>query len=147
MNRIINKHILHCSDSNIEAHNDISVIDEWHRERGFKFKDIDGTVRHVGYHYFIKTDGEIQIGRDESKMGAHCRGQNKHSIGICLHGKHKFTEEQFKALAELTNKLINKYPKSTIHGHNEFSNKSCPVFDVDDFIEDYASYIEPVVVK
>lgn len=145
--RLVTKIILHNSDSAIAAHDDISVIDEWHKARGFRFTDIDGTVRHVGYNYFITTKGVVQRGRDKEKVGAHCKGQNRNSIGICLHGKDKFTDEQFKSLAKLIRELLLEYPKATIHGHNEFSNKLCPVFDVDDFIEIYMSNIEAIDVK
>lgn len=73
--RKINKVILHCSDSDYANHDDIKVIKEWHLAR--KFND-------VGYHYFIRKDGLIQKGRDITIIGAHCKGQNKSSIGICL---------------------------------------------------------------
>lgn len=145
--RVIDKIILHNSDSNVAAHDDISVIDEWHKARGFKFTDIDGSIRHVGYHYFITTAGVVQIGRDKEKIGAHCKGQNRNSIGICLHGTDEFTDEEFTSLAKLINKLLLEYPEATIHGHNEFSSKRCPVFDVDDFIEKYMSNIDAIDVK
>ena len=121
--RTINKLILHCSDSNISSHDNIETIRGWHvNERGFS---------DVGYHFFIRTDGTIEKGRDIDKIGAHCSGQNKNSIGICLHGKEKrdFTGAQFISLTDLLKALVLLFPESTTHGHNEFSEKSCPVFD------------------
>lgn len=147
MERNITEIILHYSDSDIKAHDDISVIDDWHKQRGFKCTLDDGRVIHVGYHYFIKSDGTVQIGRPLDKIGAHCLGHNKISVGICLHGKDKFSTKQFKALATLIQQLLIQFPNSTIHGHNEFSYKDCPVFDVDDFIEDYLANIDRIDVK
>ena len=128
MNRQIKKIILHCSDSDVPSHQKISVILDWHLRRGF---------RDVGYHYFINWGGGIEKGRDLNMQGAHCKGHNSDSIGICLGGRKKFTSEQFSALAELIKDLLLKYPHlsySDIYGHNEFANKTCPNFNVSDFI-------------
>lgn len=124
--RKIREIILHCSDSNIKNHNDISVIRKWHLERGFN---------DVGYHFFIKSCGQIQNGRDLDIIGAHCKGHNEQSIGICLHGKFAgdFTREQKTSLYHLIKGLTLIFPDVTIHGHNEFSDKKCPVFDVEPF--------------
>lgn len=125
--RIIDMIILHCSDSNIASHDNIETIRGWHvNERGFN---------DVGYHYFIQSNGLIEKGRDLDKIGAHCKGKNKHSIGICLHGKYEddFTREQFTSLVKLIESLAIIIPNITIHGHNEFSSKTCPVFDVTPF--------------
>lgn len=127
--RKINKIILHCSDSDIAAHDDVKVITKWHKARKF---------RTVGYHYFIRKDGLIQKGRDIMQVGAHCKGQNSSSIGICLSGRHKFTDYQFIALERLISGLNIRLPKNpTIHPHNEFSDKSCPNFSVQEFIQNY----------
>lgn len=123
--RNINKIIVHCSDSDIEAHQDISVIDYWHRERGFAM---------VGYHYFITWDGTIQKGRDLERVGAHCVGQNADSIGICLGGRHKFTKVQFTTLKALLFDLITRFNLRTtdVYPHNHFDKKkTCPNFDLD----------------
>ena len=40
----------------------------------------------IGYHYYITRDGEIHKGRDVDRIGAHCKGHNAHSIGICYEG-------------------------------------------------------------
>jgi len=89
----------------------------------------------------------VQKGRPEDRVGAHCLGENTHSIGICLHGKDSFYDKQFKALAKLVRELQAKYPDTTIHGHNEHSSKACPVFDVDDFLEDYMSNMSSIDVN
>ena len=147
MSRRITKIILHHSDSDIKSHDDISVIDGWHKERGFRCTLPDGSEVHVGYHYFITTKGVVQEGRPEHRVGAHCYGENTSSIGICLHGKDEFSSTQFKALTWLVRSLLTKYPEATIHGHNEFASKDCPVFSVDDFMEDYMSNMDEINVN
>lgn len=123
--RKINKIIIHCSDSDVKQHDDISVIYGWHvNERGFN---------DVGYHFFIKWDGTIQKGRDLSAIGAHCKGQNSDSIGICLHGRHKFTTKQFYELKALLYELMSQFKLTTkdIYPHNHFDKgKTCPNFDI-----------------
>lgn len=120
--RKIRQIILHCSDSPFNHHDDISVIKEWHLQRGF----ID-----VGYHYFIQANGNVQKGREEAVMGAHCKGQNRDSIGICLHGRKEFTAKQFKSLAKLMTEIKSRYKIDRVAGHREYEpRKTCPNFDV-----------------
>ena len=82
--RDINSIIVHCSDSNIKSHDNIETIRKWHvDERGWS---------DIGYHYVITQDGVVHEGRPLSRRGAHARGHNVGSIGICLTGKSLFTK-------------------------------------------------------
>lgn len=127
--RNINLILIHCSATQEGKDFKAKDIDKWHKERGFK---------KIGYHYVIDLDGTIERGREDSEIGAHCTGKNKNSIGVVYIGgldkngkpKDTRTKEQKEALWELLRQLLIKYPKATIHGHNEFSNKACPCFDV-----------------
>jgi N-acetylmuramoyl-L-alanine amidase len=124
--RHINKLIIHCSDSDNPKHDDVSVIRQWHLKRGF----VD-----VGYHYFIKKNGIIQIGRPMYMVGAHCLNQNLTSIGICLSGKIEFTSDQFRATRQLCEDLVDRYKikETEIYPHNHFDKKkSCPNFNLDE---------------
>ena len=76
--RDINKIILHCSATQEGQEFDVNDIKQWHLQRGFT---------DVGYHYVILLDGTIQDGRDIRTIGAHCKGQNYGSIGICYIGR------------------------------------------------------------
>lgn len=115
---------IHASASDNPKHDDVSVIKQWHLERGF---------RTVGYHYFIKKDGTLQEGRHLSSVPAAQRGHNTGTIAICLSGldEDKFTEEQFKTLRELCAVINGRYQgKIKFRGHREVNpNKTCPVFD------------------
>jgi N-acetylmuramoyl-L-alanine amidase len=120
--------IVHQSASNNPNHDDIEVIRDWHvRERGFN---------DVGYHYFIKKDGTIQKGRPDEIPGAHCRGQNINSIGICLSGLGVKTPEQLEALKGLLKTLCDKHFLSQydIKPHYDFALTQCPGFNLQEWI-------------
>lgn len=126
--RNINKIIVHCTATKEGKAFTANDITRWHKDRGFAT---------IGYHYVVLLDGTIQQGRAEMVMGAHCKGYNANSIGICYiggldaNGKSKDTRtpEQKESLLILLKELKKKYPKATIHGHREFANKDCPCFD------------------
>ncbi len=130
---------IHCSASLPSPDTDVKTIDRWHRQRGFTM---------VGYHYVIRTDGEVQKGRDEGAIGAHVVGHNADSIGICLVGGvdangpsgkpvDNFSKEQMLSLLVLLKELRAKYPKAAIQGHRDFPKvaKACPSFSVKDWLK------------
>lgn len=124
--------LIHASDSDIEAHDNIETIRKWHvEERGFS---------DVGYHAFINKKGELFQGRPDSQVGAHCSGHNKTSLGVCLSGKDpkKFTPEQFKTLEIYLIEKCSEYglEKTDIYGHKHFDKhgKTCPNFDVEKWL-------------
>jgi N-acetyl-anhydromuramyl-L-alanine amidase AmpD len=77
-------------------------------------------------------DGLVENGRPLELSGAHCKGHNRNSIGICLVGKDEFTPEQLDSLLDQLEFICKTYdiPYSDIYGHCEFSEKTCPNFDV-----------------
>ena len=128
--RTIDKIILHCAATK-EGHDiKTETIKSWH-VKGNGWSDI-------GYHYVIELDGTVKKGRPMHRSGAHTKGHNTGSIGVCYIGgidiekkpKDTRTEAQRTAMDELINELLVEYPNATIHGHNEFSAKACPSFDV-----------------
>ena len=141
------KIIIHCSDS---EWGDADIIDYWHRERGFDENGYNKIILNgrnsSQASYDIRIDGIIEDGRPLTKQGAHCKGHNHDSIGICLIGVDEFTLAQYKSLKELCERLMEEYGISSddIYGHNEFSDKTCPNFNVDDFVE--AHLAEPTAL-
>ena len=121
--------IIHCAATKPSMKVDATVIDRWHRERGWL---------KIGYHYVISRDGSIEIGRNEDTVGAHARGHNATSVGICMVGglseqgkpEDNFTENQWQMLTRLVDGLTSKYPEAEVIGHNNVSNKDCPCVDV-----------------
>lgn len=157
--RDIDKIIIHCSDTRVDQNFSIEDIRNWHT---YPKKNVDGTWTYmrkkyqyeelplkvkgrrgngwsdVGYHYYIRLNGDVEEGRDVSIVGSHCKGQNTGSIGVCFEGgkkaNHKMwdgpNEDQVKAYKKLDKDLQDKFGELSIHGHCDFSTKSCPNFDV-----------------
>lgn len=121
--REIKKIIVHCSASET---GDVKIIREWHKARNFK---------DIGYHYVIRRDGEIEIGRMLSEIGAHCQGENQDSIGICMIGNKNFEKCQFETLNKLVDELRRWFGRIPVHGHRDFNkHKTCPNVEVKDII-------------
>ena len=127
--RSISEIIIHCADTPAGRDNTVADITAWHKDRGF---------RTIGYHYVIYRDGSIHTGRPVEEIGAHCKGHNAHSIGICYIGgksadgkRHEDTRtpEQKEALLSLLRRLNARFPNATVYGHRDFSSKPCPCFD------------------
>jgi hypothetical protein len=58
--RPIRRHIIHCSAS---TQGDVAEIRRWHLARGWN---------DIGYHFVIRPDGEVEVGRMLHEIGAHC---------------------------------------------------------------------------
>ena len=132
--RDITKIIIHCAATREGQNVKTSTIRKWHTApapKGRGWSDI-------GYHYVIELDGKVVEGRPLERRGAHTKGQNTCSIGICYVGgvdedlkpKDTRTPEQKEAMYQLIAELQEQFPKAKLHGHNEFANKACPSFDV-----------------
>lgn len=133
----VNKIILHCSASDLVRHDNINSIRELHTfpkdwythwgnyyTSGKEFSDI-------GYHWIIVKSGKIKKGRPETLMGAHTKGHNSDSIGICLTGEYLFSDYQMTALENLVEILTDKYniPANKVYPHWYFNpHKTCPNF-------------------
>ena len=119
----IKKVYIHISDSDNPYHDDIKIIDEWHKARGWK---------KVGYHLFIKSDGSAQIGRQFFEQGAHVKDHNENTLGICLHGR-SINRVQRKELIKWCLNLAHAYrlDSADFMGHYETDNlKTCPNMDM-----------------
>jgi N-acetyl-anhydromuramyl-L-alanine amidase AmpD len=127
--RTIKKLIVHCSDSDDSLDIGFREIDEWHRQRGW----LSPSGISCGYHFIIRRFGKIDLGRPLDEIGAHCKGQNSDSIGICVVGRKKFDPVQLDVLMKKINDLRKQYniPVEKVFGHYEFEpNKTCPNMDM-----------------
>lgn len=132
--RPIEKIIIHCSATPEGRDVKTETIKQWHLDMGFS---------DIGYHYVIELDGQMKEGRPLEVVGAHVRGQNNNSIGICYVGgcdeqmkpKNTLNKCQEEQLIAVLKWLKEKFPKATIHGHNEFSAKACPSFNVQKWVK------------
>jgi len=130
--REINYIAVHCSATKPSMDVPVERIDKWHKRRGWSG---------IGYHYYIRRNGAIFLGRDLKTPGAHVRGFNNESIGICYEGgideqgkaEDNRTKEQKQALKNLLIVLKQRFPQAFIKGHRDFPNvsKSCPCFDAE----------------
>jgi N-acetylmuramoyl-L-alanine amidase len=126
--RKINKIIVHCTATPEEREVTTSDLHKWHvEERGWK---------DIGYHFFIDIFGKVHECRPVEQTGAHTKGNNWDSIGVCYAGgldkdlktKDTRTEEQKDALEHLLCQLKDTYG-GVVYGHRDFSTKDCPSFD------------------
>ena len=142
--RKINYIVVHCSATREGCTLTSEVLEAEHRRRGF---------RTTGYHYYIRRDGTVLGTRSLELPGAHCRGHNKYSIGICYEGgldckghpKDTRTEWQKHSMRVLILTLLKDYPGCRICGHRDLSPdlngngeiepeewiKACPCFNAE----------------
>lgn len=119
--RKITKIVIHHSASARDT-TTIADITRWHLEKKY-----DG----IGYHRVIEGDGEVKMGRDDERIGAHAYGANTSTLGICLTGnfdKEKPDPRQIEALIQTLAVLCKRHglKASSIIGHRDTIATSCP---------------------
>lgn len=127
--RRIDKIIIHCSDTPDNLDITAEDIESWHIQRGFD---------EIGYHYVVLRDGIIIQGRDIERIGAHTKGHNTGSIGVCWVGKNYIGYDQMEGLLDIVYELCKEFEISShnVYGHYEFNDqKTCPNLDMDTFRE------------
>lgn len=133
--RKITRIVIHCSATPPTMNIGVEEIRQWHIARGWS---------DIGYHYVITRNGTVEPGRPIKRPGAHVKGHNRDSIGICLVGginekgkpDSNFTFAQFLQLDNLICRLEEEYGKLEILGHRDLPevSKDCPCFDVKSFM-------------
>lgn len=145
------------------------VIDRWHAARGFQRgfaarSRFNWRLPAIGYHFVVDLDGTVWTGRHPDEVGAHVRGFNQYSLGVCLVGgaerDARYTPLQWDALRQLVLRLCAEhgvparyplYPRQAggVCGHRDLSPdtdgdgsvrphewlKTCPGFDVSRWLE------------
>ena len=141
--RDINLIVIHCSATKEGIDYDVSQIRKWHLDRGFK---------DIGYHFLVHLDGTIERGRPWDQPGAHAKGYNNNSIGVCYVGgldafnkpKDTRTVAQTHSLRAIVQIIKAMYPMISVVGHRDLSvdlngdgvisknewMKSCPCWNV-----------------
>jgi len=125
--------VIHCSATPEGRADTIHDIERWHvKERHWDA---------IGYHFVIELDGPPLVGRPIEYQGAHVRGHNDGTIGVCYVGgmskdmkkpKDTRTDSQKEELKFLIKALKFFYGDHLkVVGHTELdSGKACPSFDV-----------------
>ena len=121
--------VVHCSATPCNRRYTVMQLIRDHAER-FGF---------TGYHYYITRDGTVTQTRHEQLVGAHAKGYNSHSLGICYEGGLDIfghpadtrTRKQKQALLTLLKRLMAAHPDARILGHRDLPgvHKACPCFD------------------
>lgn len=134
---------VHCSATLIEQEVNAAIIRSWHKAKGWS---------DIGYHFVIKRDGTIEVGRPLTRQGAGVKGHNNYTLHICLTGglnamgepENNFSKAQFKSLRILIDGIKFKFKITAVKGHRDYSPdknkdgvitknewlKVCPCFDV-----------------
>lgn len=126
--------VIHCSATRSDRDYTVEQLLRDHKTRGF---------RTIGYHFYIRKNGAVTQHRKLLEVGAHARGFNRCSIGICYEGgldeygnpADTRTPKQKAALLELLYKLHKLFPQALIAGHRELPGvkKDCPCFSCDGY--------------
>lgn len=134
--------VVHCSATKVTADYTVAQMERDHRARGFNS---------AGYHFYIPKSGNRIALRPLTDVGAHVKGKNSISVGVCYEGgldasgkpADTRTTEQKVALTALLKELKSLYPNARIVGHRDLSPdlngngtiernewiKACPCFD------------------
>ena len=121
--------VVHCSATLPGQKCDAKDINLWHIAKGWEM---------IGYHYVILPNGIVEHGRPLFYQGAHVKGYNDCSIGVCYVGglnsegvtADTRTDAQTRAMYDLLHLLKLKFPGAKIVGHRDLDKgKACPCFD------------------
>lgn len=137
--------VWHCSATNPEQTVGADWIDGLHRRKGWNG---------IGYQLVIKRNGRLEPGEPLGNRGAHVKGFNHNSVGVCMIGgvnmegkpETNFTDAQWETAFKVQAFLEALYPNAKTVGHRDLSPdidgdgeveewewlKQCPVFDAEE---------------
>lgn len=133
--------VVHCSESS-EKQTVQGLLDYWKNEKGWHA---------AGYHYAVEKDGDVIKLLDERKNANGAKGFNHCSVHIGWIGGlakgervNNMTRLQEAALFNKVVELSIKYPNAEIVGHKDLPGviKSCPLFDVKEWLKNYTPDFE-----
>ena len=139
--------VWHCSATPPSQDIGAAQITIMHQARGFD---------DIGYHLVIRRDGVLETGEAFKRRGAHVKGINSVSVGVCMVGgidedgnsENNFTDEQWQAAKHAFEFLTLLYPDAEHVGHRDLSPdknrdgrvvkreflKDCPCYSVTKWI-------------
>lgn len=119
---------------NTNADVSAETIHRWHLQNGWAG---------IGYHFVIRKDGTIEAGRPMDTVGAHCYGENSHTVGVNVVGNFEDympEDAQIASAKRLLAALCRYYglnpDSSTIFGHRDFNATACPGQNLYDMLPD-----------
>ena len=126
--------------------NGFAGVNEYHRQL-WNFKSSLGFF--IGYQYYLDKSGKVWQGRRDDEEGAHTKGRNLDSIGICLEGNLDIelpTPNQMTSLKALILQKMTEYAilPDQVFGHRKFASyKTCPGRNISD--ADIRAFFQPTV--
>ena len=143
MKRMITMIVLHCSATRCNRTYSVQQLYHDHVEVN--------RWSYIGYHEYILRSGKVEPTRALHLPGAHAKGFNARSIGVCYEGgldedgnpADTRTPEQTERIIDMLSRLHKLFPKAKIVGHRDLPGttpKECPCLDahaVFGYIENY----------
>lgn len=85
----------------------------------------------IGYHLYVRKNGEIHEGRPHWASGAQVLNHNYHTVGICCEGNYDVAgavmpKAQMDALHEAIRYMKTLYPKAAVKFHRDYGGSVCP---------------------
>jgi N-acetylmuramoyl-L-alanine amidase len=121
----------------------------------------------IGYHFYIEKDGTVFFGRPLERNGAHVRGFNSDTLGICCEGglnekgipEDTMNELQKLSVEGLLLALKKGNSKMEVKGHRDYSpdlnnngviepfefSKACPCYDAKERFKIFNSKLEDIL--
>lgn len=125
--RPIQRLVVHHSASARET--TVEEISAWHAA--------NPKIGSLAYHFLVLEDGTLRKGRPVETVGAHAKGHNLTSIGICVIGDNTKPERawlpvQIAVLKALVSLLQTFFPNSEVLGHKDLpgAKTECPGLNV-----------------
>jgi N-acetylmuramoyl-L-alanine amidase len=140
--RTIKNIVIHCSASPDNSDIGVDEIRHLHtsptsiKMQWGKYSTTGKGWSDAGYHYVVRRDGTVELGRPEDRAGAHVAGHNANTVGVCWIGEDNPTSDQIESLLYIVRNKIKEYDLKTtdVLGHYELdSSKTCPNLDMTSF--------------
>ena len=114
----------------------------------------------IAYHFVVRRSGDIEEGRDETRLGSHTEGHNPNNLGVLVGGHFNYgkpTDQQLASTSQLIRDLTYKYnipvDRKHIKGHSEWytdnrtDDPGTNLQDKLDSIVDKARSLQPTIKK
>lgn len=114
-----------------------AAIKKWHTDP----KPDGNGWSDIGYNFVITGHGKLRVGRPLPTTGAHAKGVNSTSIGICVVGDNTKNGKEWHpiqgaALVEFIDACKLLWPGIEVCGHRDVGHTECPGLDIRKYLRD-----------
>lgn len=121
---VTNKIVIHHTGNSVDDDLSAEQIHASHKAQGWVG---------IGYHFVIRKDGTVELGRPDWTVGAHAYGFNSKSVAVHVCGNFNLTdptEAQINALPQLIADICDAYgliaSADIVVGHRDLMATACP---------------------